>query len=214
MSRASVSRVPHPLVLQLFLVFSFTGISLAEPQSASQFCQAAKKQTAQKSKIGRVFGFVEKSTEDSAQASLNGNWLEFPDLGTLRKMARGSAIYETAEVWTLPSGILFVSMYLTSSSGDWSNFIDYCYRPNGSLAWMESDYRFLPGEGIRRIRTRVFSLDGKVSSQDIRFIHLSTGKPTTNARLVMDYEDPVYLTPTHLPFTSQLATVYDNQRAH
>ncbi len=213
-ARSIQIRVVPLIGLPLLSILTFTRPSLAQPQSANQFCLAAKKQTELRPKTSRVFGLVEKDNEDSSGASQDGDWLEFPDLGTLRKMAGVRAIYDIAEVWTLPSGILFVSMYLTSESGDWASFIDYCYRPNGSLARIESDYRFLPGGGTRRIRTQIFSLDGKISSQYRRLFDIKTGKLLTTTSFPRDRDDPVYLTPSSLPFSSQLATVYENSRTH
>lgn len=198
-------------VLAGWIGLSFLGVPVrtqAEQQTASQFCESARKQTSFRAKMARVFAFVVKSQEPN---SPNGDWIEFPDLDTVNKMAKIRSVYETAEVWNLNSGILFVSMYLTSSSGDWSNSVDYCYRPNGALAWMESELRTLPRGGARRIRTSVFSLDGKIVSQRTQVFDLGTGKPLKNSRFI-DQEEHVYLTPMGLPFTSLLAVVPVNRR--
>lgn len=187
-----------------YLLLGHSWNGQAEPLTPSEFCQAAKKQTLARSKLARVFALMQKGESPD---SPDENWVEFPNASTLNKMAMMRPIYDMATAWTLPSGVLFISMVTTSSTADWYDYTDYCYRPNGTLAWMESELRTLPRGGARRIRTWVFSLDGKITSQTTRELNLATGKPLHNSSYI-DRKEPVFLTPMHLPFTDLLATVY------
>ncbi len=191
-----------------YIIFGQTATVHAEPLTPVQFCESAKKQAVVRSKLARVFALVPRGQDPD---STEGDWAEFPDVDTRNKIATLRPIYDMASAWTLPSGILFVSTLATSSSADWNDYTDYCYRPNGTLAWMESELRTLPRGGARRIRTWVFSQDGNVVSQVTRVLDLVTGKPLKTSSYI-EREEPIFLTPQRLPFTELLAIVYRGRR--
>lgn len=105
-------------------------------------------------------------------------------------------------VWKTPDHVMLVAAFFTSDSGDWAYFVDYCYRPDGTLARTTSTFNSFVAanvpEGIRRERTRYFDAKGKVVDSRSTVSNLATGK-RLQIRSAGD-DEPAYPTVEKWPF--------------
>ena len=65
-----------------------------------------------------------------------GEWREFrqEQEPELKRGVEAGEIFSTAEVWKYSDGSLRILMALSSASGDWIHYLDYCFRPDGTVA--------------------------------------------------------------------------------
>jgi hypothetical protein len=136
-----------------------------------------------------------------------GDWRELSDEAELRALSEGPKPPNTeAVVHTGKAGTL-VSMYFQDSTANWSHVVDYCYRPNGSLARVRGTFNsytaVASGLGIRRRRTTYFDGEGTVLTVRTTLADLETDKPRPSATY-LDEEDPVYRQLRALPFSTSL----------
>ena len=106
-----------------------------------------------------------------------------------------------AFVWDLPGNSLVVSTFTTSSSGDWTHDVEYCFRADGTLALSHSTLStFLAADaGVRRVRERRFDRGGQLLWVTTRIVDLTTGEART-APQFMDQDEPSYTNRATLPF--------------
>jgi len=111
-----------------------------------------------------------------------------------------------------PDEVVIVAAFFTSDSGDWANFIDYCYRPEGTLARTISTFNsFVAGNvpnGIRRERTRYFDTAGKVTASRASVSDIVTGNVLQIQ--IAGYDEPAYFTVERLPFYPLLRSVWES----
>jgi len=115
-------------------------------------------------------------------------------------------------VWKTPAEVVLVSAFFTSDSGDWAYFVDYCYRPDGTLARTTSTFNSFVAanvpDGIRRERTRYFDAAGKVSGSRSLVSNLATGKLLQVQ--VVGYDEPAYDAVERLPFYPLLRSAWES----
>jgi hypothetical protein len=113
-------------------------------------------------------------------------------------------------VWKTPDHVLLAAAFFTSDSGDWAYFVDYCYRPDATLArtsstlnsFVASDVR----DGIRRQRTRYFNAKAKVIGSRSAVSNLGTGSPLQIQ--VAGFSEPAYTAVDKLPFYPLLTSAF------
>jgi len=107
-----------------------------------------------------------------------------------------------ASVWKTPDNVTLVAALFTSDSGDWAYFVDYCYRPDGSLGRTSSTFNSFVAanvpEGTHRERTRYFDAKGKSIGSRSTVSNLATGKPL-QIRTAGD-DEPAYFMVEEWPF--------------
>ncbi len=135
-----------------------------------------------------------------------GKWREFIDAKSLEKVE--SDVFEVAELRSLPREGSTVGMEITSGSGDWALFVQYCYRADGTLARSFATLNtFLTAddtsEGVSRERTRWFDPKGRQIKVTSAIRGLST-KRKQPKRQFMRHDEPIYRKLTVLPFASLL----------
>jgi hypothetical protein len=132
-----------------------------------------------------------------------GKWKRFARTKDMEGVGEEGAPNTQIRVWRTPDGIAFVEAYYTSGSGDWAQFLDSCYRPDGTLARSTSIYNSFLTEteegGVRRVRVRHYDSNGKIADTTRRVENIQTGKPAPKARFG-DVEEPVALRLEDLPF--------------
>lgn len=175
-----------------------------------QRCRAAAGKT--KTKPDRVFA---DTSEKVGSRSGEGSWREFPSPDALKGVGEDGAPNTQAFVWRFADGVVFVQLFFQSGSGDWAHFADHCFRPDGTLARVEStlntfnagllDEEFEKGNegGVSRIRTKYFGQDGRLLRKTSRLLDLATRKPIK--RSFMDQDDIIYKAMSTLPFYRLLA---------
>jgi hypothetical protein len=171
----------------------------------SRRCDAAEKAT--RGKPNRVFADV---SDKVMPAKGQGTWREFPDPDALKGVTEEGAPNTQALVWRFPDGVLYVVMFFQSGSGDWAQYADHCFRPDGTLARVTDTFNtFEAGDddsqGISRIRIKYFSPDGTMLQKKSRLLDLQTRKPVK--RRYMDQDDVAYARVSDVPFFELLKDV-------
>lgn len=136
------------------------------PIPEQQPCDGAAEWTTAHPDRARLFGGV------SRENSRTLTWREFPTQADLDKVA-GGTVFDFASVWTLPSGALFVQTEATSFSGDWALYVDYCFRPSGTIVRINSDLRVLPEDTMTK-ETFEFGIDGRQVAARTTYYELKT----------------------------------------
>ena len=137
-----------------------------------------------------------------------GHWREFPSVKTLETAGKDSAAHgrnlnTSAYVWSRQDGSILVSAFFQSGSGDWAHFVQYCYRPDGTLARSESTLNTFyaeDGKGpLQRVRVRYYDPAGGILHSSVIVSDLRTKKPDPT-REFLDQEEPAYTSKGALPF--------------
>jgi TonB family protein len=132
-----------------------------------------------------------------------GKWVPFRSAEDLKRYARKNSAPNTqAQTWSARDGTFIASLYFQSDSGDWSNYVDYCFRVDGTLARSEAIVVNNSAE-IDGRRVVYYAADGHVLFSTARSSD-ERGKP----RADLDGLDlpPVYPTVKSLPFNAPVET--------
>lgn len=150
----------------------------------------------------RLFGLFEKSQSD------RGRWTEYNQQAELDAAAKAGDVYDVAQVWSRQDGAIAVSLSLSSGSGDWIQYVEYCFRPDGTLARTHatlntfnavSKDEFKDVNGASRRRDRYFDGSGRQVKVTKRLLDLKTKLPDPILQF-MESDEPVYRTAAALPF--------------
>ena len=144
--------------------------------------------------------------DTASQTSARSKWRQFASEKALDAFRAKSETYEIAYCWKQSGSIVEVSTTLFSGSGDWVNYVYHYFRPDGSLAKVESDFRTFYGDLI--VEQEVYyNAGGKQLKKAVRYRDLKTRK----FKKVDPKSDPVslskfdtYKTVKKLPFAHLL----------
>ena len=113
--------------------------------------------------------------DTASQTSKRSRWRQFASEKALDKFREKSETYEIAYCWKQTGNIVAVSTTLFSGSGDWAQYVYHYFRPDGTLAKVESDYRTFYGDFI--IEEEVYyNSAGKQLKKNKRYRDLTTKK--------------------------------------
>jgi hypothetical protein len=91
-----------------------------------------------------------------------GKWREFKSDDELEAYrVKQKAPNTKASIWNAPDGTTIASLRFGSASGDWSDEVEYCFRPDGSLARAAAALANIEAE-VYGHRTTWFAADGAV----------------------------------------------------
>jgi hypothetical protein len=138
-------------------------------QSIDSFCEGLADLTQDRARR-RLFALWLGDRARPGQA----RWVEYADPEKLEWALKNQQVAQVAELWMRDDGAATVAVTLAGEARDWSAFVDYCFRRDGSLARIEAT-----GEGAAS--TRYF---------------LAAGAALTTSRA----RHPVYSTLSDLPF--------------
>jgi hypothetical protein len=110
-------------------------------------CDDLRTWTAKNQGLARLFG---ATSTGNAYEPKKSTWREYPTQEALDVAGEGGNQYYVAKVWTLRDRSLFVKTAERSFSDDWGLFVDSCYRPSGTVAFMSVELFFWPS----RVRVR------------------------------------------------------------
>ena len=176
---------------------------LATPAEIDRVCNATEKRAEKHVTDARIFADVAPD-EPGARPM----WRSFPSVKALEHAVPDRVPGAQASVWPTDDGVVFVELFFTSDTGDWAQFADLCYRPDGSLARAVDTYNtFLAGkddsEGVRRVHTLHFDLAGRIIRRRAKLLDLQTQKPVKRA--FGDEKDRIFLRVKDLPFSDLLS---------
>jgi hypothetical protein len=176
-------------------------------ETIDQFCGGLRPMTLEK-KRRRLFGLFSKDDHDK------GSWIEFARESDLNAAVKEEHVFDLAQVWSREDGATAVSMRLSSGSGDWLHFVEYCFRSDGTLARANSTLNTFNAvdkdpekdvKGASRERERYFDASGTQIKVSRRVLNLQTKRPAPTLQ-VMDDEEPIYKKTTALPFSHLLGS--------
>jgi hypothetical protein len=171
-------------------------------------CDGLRPMTMSK-KRRRLFALFSKDEHDK------GHWIEFKRESDLNAAVKEEHVFDLAQVWSREDGATAISMRLSSGSGDWFHFVEYCFRTDGTLARVHSTLNTFNAvdkdpdkdvSGATRERHRYFDTNGKQIEVTRRVRDLKTQRPAPTLQ-IQDDQEPIYKTATALPF-------YDLLRGH
>lgn len=174
-------------------------------RTIDKFCDGLAPMTKVKERR-RLFGLFEKDQHDS------GRWIEYKRQAELDVAVKAGHVYDVAQVWSREDGAIAVSMSLTSGSGDWIHYVEYCFRSEGTLARTNSTLNTFNAvdkdeskdvNGASRQRDRYFDGSGKQVKVVKRLLDLKTKLPAPTLQ-IQEADEPIYKTAAALPFYSLL----------
>lgn len=189
----------------LFLALSFA-FDAAAQSTASQvktintYCKQID--TVQKRRKTPELVYANTAGENDNKAK----WRKFASEKALDKFREGSETYDIAYNWRSGGRLIASNFTHFSPSGDWVKYVNHCFRSDGTLARVETDYRTFMGD-FKVIRNRYFNARGKQISSSVKYLDLQSGKPKDKGDGVTG-DDPsevdYYKTVKKLPFAKLL----------
>ena len=198
-------------------IFSFIAVSLllliglssespaqarksAEVKSIDAYCKTVDAIRKKHKKPDLIFADTADMNEHKEK------WRKFASEKALDKFRENSETYSIAYNWQSGGRVIASNFTLFSGSGDWVKYNNHCFREDGTLAVLESDYRTFNGD-FMVVRRRYFDTNGKLTSKSVKFLDLTTRKPKDASSGVMgdDADEVDYYTKTSkLPFAHLL----------
>ncbi len=133
-------------------------------------------------------------------------WRKFASEKALEKFREGSETYDIAYNWRSGGRLVATNFTHFSPSGDWVNYTYHCFRTDGTLARVETDFRTFYGD-YKIVRMRYFNAAGRQISSSIKYLDLQSGKPKDKGDGVMgdkDSAEAFYKSVKNLPFARLL----------
>jgi hypothetical protein len=175
----------------------------ATPASIDGLCDPLTKYAQRSKNVPAIFADV-----SDPQTDKKARWLRVKDKDELDRRAKNAGLYTQAFVWRQERGT-FVSIFFTSPSGDWGEYVDHCFRQDGSLARSEATLNTFnayredePDAPVSRIRTRYFDSAGRLIRSRKRVVDIKTRKPLKVA--FDDQEETIFRSVEKLPFAGLL----------
>ena len=168
----------------------------AEVKRIDAYCKTVDAIRKKHKKPDLIFADTAGMNEDKEK------WRAFASEKALDKFREKSETYSIAYNWQSGSRVIASNFTLFSGSGDWVKYNNHCFREDGTLAVLESDYRTFNGD-FMVVRRRYFDRSGKLISKSAKFLDLQTRKPKDASSGVMgDDADEVdyYARTSKLPF--------------
>lgn len=146
----------------------------------------------------RIFGDVASGTTDESS-----RWQEFKTEAERDQADTGENLNESAYVWSKAGKLVGVSLTLQSPSGDWTQFVMYYFREDGTLAKIRARLNTFYGDFTVR-RERVYGPSGTLLRTTANYFDLNSQKPKKPVKDLPDFPIPVYLKAQDLPFYNLL----------
>lgn len=119
------------------------------------------------------------------------------------RLKAGDEVFNVATVSFVSGGPARVEAYFSGPSGDWTHFVNYCFRPDGTLAEIEATLNTFLGH-LTVKRQNLYDSRGKLLRANKQIFKLGTRVPTTlpdkTTGEFIDRPPPVYRKVAELPF--------------
>jgi hypothetical protein len=177
--------------------------ALATAVEIDRACDAAEKRAGPQTKGARIFADVAPDEPGAGPM-----WRSFPSMKALEHATPDGPPQTQASVWPPVGGVVFVSLFFSDPSGDWAQFSDLCYRPDGTLArTVDTLNTFAGGEddrGVSRVHALLFDGAGQILRRRSKVLDLQTRKPVKAP--FTDEKDRIFLRFADLPFSDLLSS--------
>jgi hypothetical protein len=133
-------------------------------------------------------------------------WKNFKSTRELDAFREKTETYTIAYNWKDRGHIVASAFTIFSPSGDWAQYVNHYFRPDGSAAKVTTEMRTFNGDYII-IREKYFDSRGKVLKKTAKFLDLMTKKPKKPTEEMLDEDSEFYKTDFYtklsaLPFYS------------
>lgn len=137
-------------------------------------------------------------------------WKKFASQMELENSREEVEVYTIAFVWFREKKPAAVNFTYSSPSGDWAQYVEYVFRPDGTAAGVRRELRTFMGDLIV-VRTAFFDQQGKTLSETKEFFDLETKKPVPATDNFADVDVEIYKQVKDLPFAAELAVSSERQ---
>lgn len=165
-------------------------------QSKNSYCTEAKSFARQHHGSALLFSAVPKNTDPARD-----HWHRVDSPGEFASVARNG---NSTAMATLRHGRLeYLQAVFQNQFGDSRLDVDYCFRPDGTLARLHSQLRSFHGDMIV-VRDMSFDREGARLANRRQSFDLQTGKPRKIPGDFWDFPPPIFQTVGDLPFAKEL----------
>lgn len=102
-------------------------------------------------------------------------WKKFTSEGALETFRNRNETYTISYNWRKNGRIVQSNFTYFSPSGDWAQYVFHCFRPDGSIAKVESDYRTF-NEDVIVLQSIFFDTKGRIINKTVQFKDLQSKK--------------------------------------
>jgi len=131
-------------------------------------------------------------------------WHRLPSIEDLRAETANRG--NTAVVTEREKVAVLIDFTFQNQFGDSEEFAQYCYRPDGSLAFIHSDLKSYHA-GLELVRDAWYSAAGEKSNSSAQTYDLRTRKPSKLPKDFWDMPPPEFLRVKDLPFDVTITRV-------
>jgi len=184
-------------LLALAFVIASAPASAAEPNPADEanaYCDALKGLATGEKMPFRILADVSSGRREGPP-----DWREFETDDERARQDTGDNLNGNANVYYKKEQAVYIHVLYQSPSRDWGHYVNYCFRPDGTLARISSELRTLHGR-VRVVRTFLYDTSRGVLSQSKRVLDLESGEPVAKGRDFIDQEVPVFWAMSEFPF--------------
>lgn len=162
----------------VFLLFAFqTAIVLAQTNKKAEikridaYCKTVDSFVKRNKKPQLIFADISDYNDDSKT-----KWRKFASEKALDNFREKTETYTIAFNWQKNGKLIHSNFTLFSPSGDWSQYVYHYFRPDGTLAKVDSNMGTFYDDMIV-LQTLYFDSKGKLLRKAIQFKDLRTKKP-------------------------------------
>lgn len=112
--------------------------------------------------------------------------------------------YDIAYLWYDKGVPVAANFTYSSESGDWAQYVNYIFRPDGTVAHVKRELRTFMGDLIVE-RNYHISENGKILKETKSFRDLMTDKPVAEPKDFMDMDIDLYKKVGDLPFAAEMS---------
>lgn len=187
------------ILLLAFLSVTLTGAAQNANKEATQIrqaCDSAKNYPAQHKNDALLFSAVPQNQDPARD-----RWRRLTARGEFDAAANNGN--STASVWMRNAKVEFVEAVFRNQFGDSTQSVQYCFRPDGTLAQLHSELKSFHSD-LRVVREIEFNDAGKQILKTTQSFNLTSGQPQKIPMDFWDFPPPVFAHVSELPFAKQL----------
>jgi hypothetical protein len=189
----------HTILLLAFLSVALTGAAQNANKEATQIrqaCVSKKNYAAQHKNDALLFSAVPQNQDPARD-----RWRRLTSRGEFEAAANNGN--STASAWMRNAKVEFVEAVFRNQFGDSTQSVQYCFRPNGTLAQLHSELKSFHSD-LRVVRQIEFDDASKQLLKTTQSFNLTSGQPQKIPADFWDFPPPVFARVSDLPFAKQL----------
>ena len=188
----------RPFILLLFVSFVFAQPgSLVTSTQIDAYAKKVGRYTDHSRKVAIAFADV------SPYGSSDESWKKIGSWDDLDNYTTDHDAYGLALVWKQNGKVTATNFTYTSPSGDWNDYVNHYFRPDGTLALVTSEFRTFANTCVAKQRF-YFDRKGKQIKNTVSYSDLETGRRKAPCVSDESLKFTYYQSVTKLPFSGLL----------